>query len=342
MAKTIGADNPAKPATQGGGTVAASAKPLDATDKARSALKNTTAIAEAPGLLGDPVAIDPALIRPSPELAVRPINKESGHIEDLAADMAERGQQNPVMVREIKGDPDHGYETVYGNHRIAAAKLNGTSVFAYVLNADDKTAQGYTITENLMRENNSAAASCLVLLKSKKLYDQDPIVTESGQTRGFASAMARQTGKSKPWIQTMLNTAETLVKKTGGEQFFMDIAYTKLDKFSVLQEMANDPAWSGDAVETEVSRYNGLPARDKADFKFRTKKEPRKGDKKIATSLSAEDQKLGGDAQNLLRLVMSWNQADEKVWRQFFTMLKVEFEESKLAPINEDDARTAL
>jgi ParB family chromosome partitioning protein len=102
--------------------------------------------------------LDPTRIRFS-EIAnrdERSLNAKDAKFRELKADLAAAGQEIPIKVRAIEGDPDHEYEVVMGHRRLkACAELNreipgGFPVLAIL---DVNAAELRKIAMKMYREN---------------------------------------------------------------------------------------------------------------------------------------------------------------------------------------------
>lgn len=110
-------------------------------------------------------------------------------IAELAADIAERGIIQPILVR--KGE--HGYLIVAGERRYRAAKLAGLEMIPAIVTAlDNDAAAAVQIAENIQREDLSLADTAKAV---RKLYELNGnSVTDT----------ATKLHKSKSWVSKHL------------------------------------------------------------------------------------------------------------------------------------------
>jgi len=166
--------------------------------------------------------------------------------------------------------------------------------------------------------------------------------TASGQKLGIDSIIGMQIGRSKQSVQGNRKAAVTLLKKLDGdERFFIENVGTPFDNWSAIKDAAFNDEWTKEALEAELRRFHDLSAKDKSKYKFPKKnaKTSPKGGNKFSTLLSGDDLELDPDTQHLIILMMLKDQASERVWRQFFAMIKADIDMSDFSAVNEKDAR---
>lgn len=102
---------------------------------------------------------------------------EMGDISELAKSIKANGQQEPVLIREIKKPDDNiKYEVIFGHRRWKACLLCEQPLFAIIKNISDKDAAIAQKEENQNRENLSDYARAF---NYKKLLDSNVFKTQS-------------------------------------------------------------------------------------------------------------------------------------------------------------------
>lgn len=145
-------------------------------------------------------SIDLAPPAPVAEIAMIPVNLircnaqvrtefDDETIAELAADIAERGLIQPVLLRR----GENAYLMVAGERRFRAAKLAGLELIPAILSdLDNETASAIQIAENIQREDLSLADTATAV---RKLYElNNNSVTET----------AAKLHKSKGWVSKRL------------------------------------------------------------------------------------------------------------------------------------------
>ncbi len=95
---------------------------------------------------------------------------DSAHVDQLAESIGRRGLDTPIQVRQIPGGR---YQLVAGAHRLAACHLAGLrDIEAFVVEADEATAQLIEIEENLVRHDLTELDRAVFLARWKELYTQ--------------------------------------------------------------------------------------------------------------------------------------------------------------------------
>lgn len=156
---------------------------------------------------------------------LRPIDTD--HVELIAASIADRGLQQPVVVRSIDG----GYRLTAGGHRLAAlTKLGKTTLEVgrevIIREASDLEARIDEIDENLARHELNALDRAIFLAERKKLYEQMNPEAAHGKaskakalgksqtlrlfTQRFTKDVAGRVGLSERAIQLAVSLAEKL------------------------------------------------------------------------------------------------------------------------------------
>jgi ParB family chromosome partitioning protein len=102
--------------------------------------------------------LDPKRVRfgPIANRDERSLTTKDEAFAELKADLAASGQEFPIKVRAVEGDPEHDYEVVAGHRRLRAAldldreKPEGFPVLALL---DEQTAELKSIALKMFREN---------------------------------------------------------------------------------------------------------------------------------------------------------------------------------------------
>ncbi len=118
-------------------------------------------------------------------------------MSDLAASIEEIGQQTPIVVKAITGDPKHDYELVDGERRwIACGMVGVETMLAWVKNVVDTEEQFVSsVVGNFGRSGHTAleiAQAIDRIRKSKKMEKFSP----GEQVAKIAKIFAR----SEPWV----------------------------------------------------------------------------------------------------------------------------------------------
>ncbi len=100
------------------------------------------------GLKGEIVFVQPQQIKPNP---FQPREKfDTGHIEELAQSIKEKGVIQPLLVRR-RGD---NYELIAGERRLRACNLLGLKELPVIVKeVDDRDSLEYALIENIQRES---------------------------------------------------------------------------------------------------------------------------------------------------------------------------------------------
>ena len=99
------------------------------------------------------ISLDPGQCRPW-RFADRP-DDEMGDLQQLAESIAQYGQQEPILVRPLLGDPHCEYEIIFGNRRWRACQQAQIKVLAQVRELSDQQAALCQKEENEQREDLS-------------------------------------------------------------------------------------------------------------------------------------------------------------------------------------------
>ncbi len=118
-------------------------------------------------------------------------------MNDLAASIEEIGQQTPIVVKAITGDPKHAYELVDGERRWIACGMVGVEMMlAWVKNVTDVEEQFVSsVVGNFGRSGHTALEIAQAIDKIRK----------SNKMQGFSSGeqvakIAKIFARSEPWV----------------------------------------------------------------------------------------------------------------------------------------------
>lgn len=122
-------------------------------------------------------------------------------LRELAADIVERGVQQPIKVRSTE---DGRYLVVFGERRLRAARLAGIEKLPAVIDElDDDAAADTQFMENIQREDlNPADLAAAINRRYKQLKGQD--------VHNAVDVIAGQVKKSKSWVSKHLAIATKL------------------------------------------------------------------------------------------------------------------------------------
>lgn len=148
---------------------------------------------------------------------LRPVDAD--YVALLAASMAERGQDTPIVISA--GGPDGNHRLIAGAHRLAAAQsLGWEEIEALVSDAEGLEADLLEVDENLMRRELSALDRAVFLARRKEIYealnpetkrggDRRSIKTKSSSfwSASFAKATAEKLGISDRAVQMAIRRA---------------------------------------------------------------------------------------------------------------------------------------
>lgn len=112
--------------------------------------------------------------------------QDLGDLETLAENMRENGQHTPIVVREMKT----GFQLLAGERRTRAAQLLGwDELEANVVDCDDATALGITLSENMARKatNPIEDASAFARLRDMN-WDTARIARAAGVSEKIVSS----------------------------------------------------------------------------------------------------------------------------------------------------------
>lgn len=196
-----------------------------------------------------PVEIAVRLLVPSP--FARPVDHV--HVEALARSIKQIGLIAPITARAVAGGSL--YEVQAGLHRLKAFRhLGRETIPAFVLEADDLSAELVMIDENLARLDLSPAERAAATARRKVVYEllhPETKLGGAGRGRGkvpqndepnseaerFTKATATATGKSESTVQRDAARGTRLTPAELG-----DIAHTALDKGNEIDALAGlDP-----------------------------------------------------------------------------------------------------
>ncbi len=140
------------------------------------------------------------------------------HAQVMAANMADRGQRQPIEVVRVRAR----YRLVFGAHRYRGAEINGwDTIDAFVVEGSAAELRLREIDENLIRHELTALDRARFLLERKRLYEALNPETRNGVNQwsaGFANManprftveMAEKIGLSERTIQRACELASKL------------------------------------------------------------------------------------------------------------------------------------
>ena len=151
---------------------------------------------------------------------LRPVDLD--YVALLAASMAERGQDTPIVISA--GSPDGNHRLIAGAHRLAAAQsLGWEEIEALVSDAEGLEADLLEVDENLMRRELSALDRAVFLARRKEIYEALNPETAHGKAKKnkgneksqsfatfserFSKATAEKLGLSERSIQLAVRRA---------------------------------------------------------------------------------------------------------------------------------------
>jgi ParB family chromosome partitioning protein len=241
---------------------------------------------------------------------------DDDYVALIAASMAERGQDTPIIVTGPQADGR--YRLVAGGHRVAAANASGwAEIAAKVVEADDLQAKLIEIDENLVRRELSALDRAVFLAERKAVYEALHPSTKHGGQRGkvksqssatwserFSSATAKKLGLSERSIQAAVARA-AIPADVRAMIASLPIADSgaELDKLATL-----DPQ-----LQREVARRLGGDTRTVAAALHAINGAPRAGAAAEATKQHAA-------------LMSAWRKAGKAARRRFIDYLVAEGE----------------
>jgi ParB family transcriptional regulator, chromosome partitioning protein len=180
------------------------------------------------------IEIDPALIDGS--FVNDRMEIDAGELAELASQIAEHGQQVPILVRphpETKGR----YQVAYGHRRLAAVKQLGIKVRAVVRMLSDEQLVVSQGQENNARANLSYIERCLF---AKRLEERD-----FGRATIMAALSVDKQALSKMLI-TMRQVSPELVRLIGpapdvGRRRWMDLGalVENMDAAALVRELSS-------------------------------------------------------------------------------------------------------
>lgn len=169
-------------------------------------------------------------IRPSP---LNPRTSfDEGKLAELAADIAQRGVMQPVLVRPMF----EKYELVFGHRRVKAAEMAGlTSVPAFVEDLADEDVLEAALVENLQREDLHPLDFADGL---RRLHQEHKVPVDQ---------LAERIGKSKATVYASLKLAELTPKsrelfRTGKLSFSVAQLVARIPNAKLQDEAAKDIA----------------------------------------------------------------------------------------------------
>ncbi|MFF0409645.1 ParB/RepB/Spo0J family partition protein [Kitasatospora sp. NPDC004745] len=162
---------------------------------------------------------------------------ETAELMELAASMAERGQLQPAILRQIGWGADERYELVIGERRWRAAKMNGAETLRAVLTTTEYTIRTFKdqVAENLNRADMTPIEEARAFRRI--LDDEDGATPES---------VARDFGKTTQFVNLRLKlldlvpeVAEQVNRGAIGTQAAVQISQlTPANQAAVLKKWA--------------------------------------------------------------------------------------------------------
>lgn len=149
---------------------------------------------------------------------LRPVDPD--YVSLIAASMAERGQDTPIVVGAAGTDGKH--KLIAGGHRVEAARALGwPRIDALISDASELQAKLQEIDENLIRRELSALDRAVFLAERKAIYEAlHPEARQGGARRGikttslsfwseaFSKATAEKLGVDRRTIERAVKRAE--------------------------------------------------------------------------------------------------------------------------------------
>lgn len=189
----------------------------------------------------------------------------SPHVDDLAADMQERGMRSPI---EVAKDPQSdGYLLVSGLHRLEAAKqLSWETVPAFIVEGTDAELKIDEILENLNRHELSRLDRCVFVAEYRRLMQmRDTAARRGGDRRSLDYIQSANDGTSIGWWEDLAEKSDrsrrTLMREGSiGE---------KIDS-SVVQKLRETPIQNNLGELEQLSRLQPKQQRHVADMILQT------------------------------------------------------------------------
>ena len=117
--------------------------------------------------------------------------------QDLIDSIAKDEQQEPVLARKLKGDPNFDFELIYGMRRRFACEAIGRKLKLRVVEADDVRAAVLMHVENADRQDITPmerALSFQALIDGKVFTAQDALAEAMNLSKGQVSKMLKAAG----------------------------------------------------------------------------------------------------------------------------------------------------
>ena len=150
---------------------------------------------------------------PIENLRANPRNPRRAYTEtelnELADSIRERGIIQPIVVRSVRGEPDH-FEIIAGERRWRAAQRAGLhEVPVAVVEATDAQALEFAIIENVQRADLNAIeeATGYLALMEEFNHSQDEVAQIVGKSRSHVANTLRLLKLSEP-VQAMVATGQ--------------------------------------------------------------------------------------------------------------------------------------
>lgn len=129
---------------------------------------------------------------------------------DLITSIQQCGQNDPVLLRELRGDPNYDFEIIYGVRRwYACSQIEGQKLLANVVDIDDKICMILMHAENACSKDISEferAYSFAQQMKSGVFRNQSEMADAMGLTQGTISKMINAAEIfENEWIQGLFN-----------------------------------------------------------------------------------------------------------------------------------------
>jgi ParB family chromosome partitioning protein len=127
---------------------------------------------------------------------------------DLIHSIQQHGQNEPALVREIKGDPNYDFELIYGVRRwFACSVIPNQKLLVQVTNVDDKTCMILMHSENACSKDITEferAFSFAQQMKSGVFKNQTELAKAMGISQGTISKMIKAAEiLENPWIKDL-------------------------------------------------------------------------------------------------------------------------------------------
>jgi site-specific DNA-methyltransferase (adenine-specific)/modification methylase len=192
--------------------------------------------------------------------------KDYGAIDELAEDIRENGQMQPILIR--RAPKYDGYLVIAGARRLRACRKLKTLIRAIVVKPEDELhALTMQLAENIMRKNFEALEVGEGLKRHKPLYEKAHPETKVGATGGRGGKSKRdfvKSTKSKAQIRYTLAVAQQ-----------MGVSESKVQKLLQLSDLPTEE-------KEEIAKQPTPRARNKAAADKLSQQRKRKKEEKLA------------------------------------------------------------